>query len=344
MSDNNNDNNNNGDDKKNQKPEEEKKIIKKIDADGRSLHVARGISDKDARERHDELFQKLTTTTSSTPNKEQNKDDNNNNNEQEQEITTYRDEIVPVNELMLNKKKKKKTTSFLEDGVTKAEDEFGMLRNRRNRNYKAGRNKKVEARLDIQDMKRLEATMGKIDAAAVLATHTAGMMEAENDMEHTTKLTQVQLKRLLYKNKDPTAQHIYDLTLPAYNGPYGYQYDRSGRYGCMYGTGNAGEGHIAITDCLSTTLQTEFYVRDKIRDVSFLHNNSLLGVAQKNNVYIYDNTGTEIHKLDKHIDPFKLQYLPYHYLLASIGRTGHLKYQDISTGDLVVEPYQNGKL
>mmetsp|Transcript_23484 Transcript_23484/g.41662 ORF Transcript_23484/g.41662 Transcript_23484/m.41662 type:complete len:384 (+) Transcript_23484:1-1152(+) len=61
----------------------------------------------------------------------------------------------------------------------------------------------------------------------------------------------------------------------------------------------------------------------------------MVAVAQTNHVYIYDDAGTEIHKLNDHQDPMALDFLPYHWLLTSVGRTGHLKYQDTSTGELV---------
>lgn len=52
---------------------------------------------------------------------------------------------------------------------------------------------------------------------------------------------------------------------------------------------------------------------------------------------MYDLNGVELHRLQHHIEPTQLEYLPYHWLLASIGNTGYLKYQDISTGQLVAQ-------
>ncbi len=45
----------------------------------------------------------------------------------------------------------------------------------------------------------------------------------------------------------------------------------------------------------------------------------------------------EIHCLRNHLEPLKFEFFPYHFLLASVGRTGFLKYQDTSTGQLVAE-------
>ena len=57
--------------------------------------------------------------------------------------------------------------------------------------------------------------------------------------------------------------------------------------------------------------------------------------------YIYDNKGVEIHCLRNHERPYKLDFLPYHYLLASVGHSGWIKWQDISVGEYVAG-YQTG--
>ncbi len=70
-------------------------------------------------------------------------------------------------------------------------------------------------------------------------------------------------------------------------------------------------------------------------------------------MFIYDQNGVELHKLTNHVEPTRLEFLPYHWLLASIvsveyilnptivhiiqGNTGYLKYQDTSTGQIVTE-------
>ncbi|GKY93704.1 hypothetical protein MPSEU_000337600 [Mayamaea pseudoterrestris] len=190
------------------------------------------------------------------------------------------------------------------------------------------KNTVVAAKLKRHDTKRLQAAIAARDASLVFAD-SVGYLQAENDMERTTAMKQSQLK----KHLDPeTAQHIYDLKLAC---PHGLQYDRSGRYSLLYSTASTSRGHVAVMDNSFRTLQTEFVVQERIRDACFLNNSKLFALAQQQHVYIYDDTGAEIHRLASHIDPLQLEYLPHHWLLASLGRAGHLKYTDTSTGQLV---------
>ena len=54
--------------------------------------------------------------------------------------------------------------------------------------------------------------------------------------------------------------------------------------------------------------------------LSFLHDHSHYAVAQKKYVFIYDRDGVELHRLKSHLEPTQLEFLPYHWLLASIVR------------------------
>jgi len=75
-----------------------------------------------------------------------------------------------------------------------------------------------------------------------------------------------------------------------------------------------------------------------VRDVCWLRDQSMFAAAQHKNLYIYDGTGTELHCLRPnhgHGSPQvvqRLQFLRYHWLLASVGQGGHLRYLDVSTG------------
>lgn len=65
-------------------------------------------------------------------------------------------------------------------------------------------------------------------------------------------------------------------------------------------------------------------------------------MAQKKYVYIYDRNGVELHCLKKHVEVSHMEFLPYHMLLATLGMSSNLKYQDVSTGQLVSEIHTKG--
>lgn len=95
------------------------------------------------------------------------------------------------------------------------------------------------------------------------------------------------------------------------------------------------KGHVAAFDWRSGHLLHELQLRETVRDVQWLHNESLYAVAQKKYTYIYDRTGLEIHCLRQFLEIQRLAFLPYHFLLAAIGNAGFLHYQDTSTGQQV---------
>ncbi|RKO95925.1 WD40 repeat-like protein, partial [Caulochytrium protostelioides] len=163
----------------------------------------------------------------------------------------------------------------------------------------------------------------------VLMPGQTGFLEAEHEMEHTERMTQQQLAA----HVDLQSQRkIFDIALPDF-GPYSCAYTRSGRELLLGGR----NGHIATFDWKAGKLGCELQVQESVHDVVWLHNETLFAVAQKKSLFIYDNQGIEIHCLRKHVEPRALAFLPYHFLLASIGNQGILRYQDVSTGKLIAE-------
>lgn len=79
-------------------------------------------------------------------------------------------------------------------------------------------------------------------------------------------------------------------------------------------------GHVAAFDWQTGTLHTELQLQETCRDITFLQDHTFFAVAQKKYVYIYDRDGVELHCLKAHIEPTRLEFLPYHWLLASVVR------------------------
>ena len=120
---------------------------------------------------------------------------------------------------------------------------------------------------------------------------------------------------------------MIDLHLTKF-GPYRTCYTRNGRYLLFGGK----LGHVAVLDCMKTTVGTELQLKESVYDVQYLHNETLFAVAQSKYAYIYDYKGTEIHCIKQHERPYRLDFLPYHYLLVSTGHSGWIKWHDVSTG------------
>ncbi|KAG9308918.1 hypothetical protein JVU11DRAFT_11378 [Chiua virens] len=122
-------------------------------------------------------------------------------------------------------------------------------------------------------------------------------------------------------------------------GPYRSLYLRNGRDLAIIGN----TGHDSCRTAAARDVSGH-YVRGlgrvyapRLTPARFLQDQSYFAVAQKKYIYIYDRDGVELHRLKSHIEPTRLEFLPYHWLLASVGNPGYLKYQDTSTDTLVAE-------
>jgi len=188
--------------------------------------------------------------------------------------------------------------------------------------------KRLKTKLKQSEKKFKDAAL-EAARSDMLLPQEVGYLEPEGPMEQTWRLTQRELKRHVDVQ---TASQIFALNLPTL-GPYTLDWARNGRHLLLGGR----HGHVALIDALRMEVTRELNLGEPVRDVSFLHNEGMFAVAQKKYVYIYDNQGLELHCLRGHIDPMRLAFLPYHFLLASVGRAGWLKYQDVSTGQLVAE-------
>eukprot|EP00755_Sulcionema_specki_P027513 Sspe_Gene.87908::Locus_59933_Transcript_1_1_Confidence_1.000_Length_1217::g.87908::m.87908/K14768/UTP7, WDR46; U3 small nucleolar RNA-associated protein 7 len=168
----------------------------------------------------------------------------------------------------------------------------------------------------------------KSAAQAELVHHVeeAGYLEA-GEGERTKEYTQKEIKQHLDVQ---TKRKRFDIRLDKL-GPYVHSYSPNGN---MVALGGAA-GHMAVFEWKKFKLFGEVQLKDRLRDIQFLHDDQLLATAQKKYTYIYNNQGTEIHILKNLQNICKLDFLPYHMLLTAVGQHGVLHYFDVSTGTQV---------
>ncbi|RYP24583.1 hypothetical protein DL767_008583 [Monosporascus sp. MG133] len=191
------------------------------------------------------------------------------------------------------------------------------------------KDKKLRRNLSNLEHKYKTATIRAKDAE-VLLENTAGFLEPEHELERTYKIAQEDIQDNVAVE---TAKKRFELNLSDKLGPYISDYSRNGRDLLLAGR----KGHVAAMDWRTGKLGCELQLGETVRDVRWLHLGQFFAVSQKKYVYIYDRQGVEVHALKKHQEVSHMEFLPYHYLLATLGLSGYLKYQDVSTGQLVSE-------
>jgi U3 small nucleolar RNA-associated protein 7 len=169
------------------------------------------------------------------------------------------------------------------------------------------KDKKTKGNLKRSEV-RFKSAAKSAQEAEMLLTEDAGFLEAEG-LERTFKFTQDDIKPMLDSN---TQSKAFDLQLPF--GPYRIDYTRNGRNLLIGGR----KGHVATFNWKTGKMGCELQLRETISDVQWLHNETMFAVAQKKEVFLYDSTGAEIHRLSDHIEVNRLDFLPYHFLLVSI--------------------------
>ncbi|KAF9458559.1 BING4CT-domain-containing protein [Collybia nuda] len=188
-------------------------------------------------------------------------------------------------------------------------------------------NKKLRLELNRHSAQAARAKELLKDAELLLGDE-AGKIEVEGEMERTWRVGQNEIAQGAGQE---AAKGRREWKLEG--GPYQSRYTRNGRHLAIAGR----TGHVATFDWQTGTLHSELQLQETCRDITFLHDQSHYAVAQKKYVFIYDRDGVELHCLKAHIEPTRLEFLPYHWLLATVGNAGYLKYQDTSTGQLLIE-------
>jgi U3 small nucleolar RNA-associated protein 7 len=171
------------------------------------------------------------------------------------------------------------------------------------------KDKKLRANLKSLETKYKDATL-QAKNAEILLEHSSGFLEPEHALERTYKVRQDEIRQDVAIE---TAKKGFELKLDAL-GPYDVcNYTRNGRELLIAGR----KGHVATMDWRSGKLGCELQLGETVRDAKWLHNNQSFAVAQKKHVYIYAHDGVELHRLSKHIEVTNMEFLPYHFLLAT---------------------------
>lgn len=234
------------------------------------------------------------------------------------------------------------------------------------------RDKKLRSALTLLELKFEQAAL-QARETEVLLEHAAGGLEADGDgdgaaaLERTYKVRQDEVRQAVGL---AAARNGFELRLAAGLGPYLPEYSRTGADLLLASR----RGHVATTRWRAATPGCELQLADGVRDAKWLHNSQYFALAQKQAVYIYDSAGVEIHQLPRLARVTHMEFLPSHFLLATVvslplpvlaspcqslpvlaspsqylasavttfltklqGQAGYLKYLDTSTGKMVAE-------
>ncbi|KAL7424577.1 putative U3 small nucleolar RNA-associated protein 7 [Cryptotrichosporon argae] len=192
--------------------------------------------------------------------------------------------------------------------------------------------KKLRAKVAREDIARQRAALERADVDEWLNAPQSGQGGIEVDAEADERTWRIGQAEIVREVGVASGSKKFDLKFDNM-GSYAVDYTRNGRFMAIASS----KGHVATFDWQAGKLGAEVQLKDHVRDIKFLQSESFFAVAQRKCVFIYDQDGVELHKLKQHIDPIHMEFLPYHYLLSTVGNAGHLKYHDVSTGVLLTQ-------
>ncbi|TFK19018.1 WD repeat-containing protein 46 [Coprinopsis marcescibilis] len=178
-----------------------------------------------------------------------------------------------------------------------------------------------------------------------LAAEDAGAIQLESPLERTWRISQDEIAKTVGAE---AAKGRRELVFPS-GGVKRMRWTRNGRH-LVFISGKGGST-VSSVDWLNGNVNAQVELAgvgnggssgmggkgDGARDVCFLQDQSFWAVAQRRNVFMYDKDGVEVHKLGKIVDPMRLEFLPWHWLLVAVTNTSHLIYTDTTTGSIVAQ-------
>ncbi|TEB22428.1 hypothetical protein FA13DRAFT_1766474 [Coprinellus micaceus] len=182
-----------------------------------------------------------------------------------------------------------------------------------------------------------------------LAADDAGGIQVDGPLEKTWRISQVEIQSSV---GGEAAKGRRDLTFRAGEGARRMRWTRNGRH-LVFISGKGGT-KVSSVDWMGGQVNSEVDLLagsnfsgaggnggggEAARDVTFLQDQSFFAVAQKRNVFVYDRDGVEVHRLKNIVDPLRLEFLPWHWLLVATlaltivqTNTGHISWTDTTTG------------
>lgn len=130
-------------------------------------------------------------------------------------------------------------------------------------------------------------------------------------------------------NAVPEQDRARMLNLHLSFGPYKAAYTPTGRDITLVGA----NGHLACINLRDASLRGETHLSQACRAVTYLHDESLVAVAQHAATFIYQTAdASELHCLTDLPFIDHLTFLKQHYILAAAGRHGRVSWFDVSVG------------
>lgn len=171
----------------------------------------------------------------------------------------------------------------------------------------------------------------KSDVAAAARSAVRSEMLQTVDAGYVEEDSFLSQKEILKEIPIAIASRKFDFDLP--NGPYHADITLNGRTILLGGQG----GHFASFDWYKGNKYFELYPEDEVRDVTFLHDDTLCAMATRKLVYIHDKQGIQIHELLDHKRPLFITFLRNHWLLVSASENARLTYSDVTDGKTVAK-------